>query len=166
MTLPLKKELSIKRPNHYIDNQEFLAALIAFKASVEEAKAKGESIPPVSNYIGLCFMKIAQHLSYAKNFINYSWREEMISDAIENCLKCVANFDPQKSTNPFAYFTQVSWFAFIRRIQKEQKEQKIKGEILRNADLDAIIAQTQDSGEFNDQFLDYIKKQIEFLDSK
>lgn len=111
-------------------------------------------------------MKIAQHLSYAKNFINYSWREEMISDAIENCLKCVANFDPQKSTNPFAYFTQVSWFAFIRRIQKEQKEQKIKGEILRNADLDAIIAQTQDSGEFNDQFLDYIKKQIEFLDSK
>ena len=89
------------------------------------AKLK-KNIPPVTNYIGECFLKIATHLSYRPNFINYTYRDEMISDGIENCLQYVKNFNPEKSSNPFAYFTQIIYYAFLRRIQKEKKQTHVK----------------------------------------
>ena len=92
------------------------------KKEVIEADDLGESRPPVSEYIGECFMKIAEHLSYKPNFINYEYREEMIGDGIENCLMYAHNFDPEKSKNPFSYFTQMIYYAFLRRIQKEKKQ--------------------------------------------
>ena len=113
-------------PNHYVNNAEFLAALLDYKAQVQKAKDAGLDIPPISNYIGDCFIKIATHLSYKSNFINYSFKDDMISDGIENCLTAVAKFDPSKSSNPFAYYTQIIYFAFIRRIQKEKKQLYIK----------------------------------------
>ena len=111
---------------HYVNNKQFLEAISAWKEKVKEAESAGEEIPPVTDYIGECFLKIAQHLSYRPNFINYTFKEEMIGDGIENCLQYVNNFNPEKSKNPFSYFTQIIYYAFIRRIQKEKKHLYVK----------------------------------------
>ena len=135
--------------------------MVAYRKQVDEAAAAGEEQPIVPNYIGECFVKIATHLSYKANFINYTFKDDMISDGIENCLTAVAKFDPSKSTNPFAYYTQVIYFAFIRRIQKEKKQQETKYELIRNMDIDELITQDQDSGEFTNQFLEFLKRQLD-----
>ena len=111
---------------HYVDNQKFLEEMIVYRGKCKDAKSKGELEPQISEYVGECFMKIAQRLSFRPNFINYAFREDMISDGIENCVQYIRNFDPEKSKNPFAYFTQIIFFAFIRRIQKEKKQLYIK----------------------------------------
>ena len=120
----------VKRP-HYVDNKKFLQAMIEWKETCNLAETKGKIRPPVTNYIGECFLKIATHLSYRPNFINYTYRDEMISDGIENCLQYVANFNPEKSKNPFAYFTQIIYYAFIRRIQKEKKQTHVRNKMIR-----------------------------------
>ena len=111
---------------HYVDNQKFLEEMIVYKGKCKDAKSREEPEPQISEYVGECFMKIAQRLSFRPNFINYAFREDMISDGIENCVQYIRNFDPEKSKNPFAYFTQIIFFAFIRRIQKEKKQLYIK----------------------------------------
>ncbi len=111
---------------HYVDNQKFLEEMIVYKGKCKDAKSRGELEPQISEYVGECFMKIANRLSFRPNFINYAFREDMISDGIENCVQYIRNFDPEKSKNPFAYFTQIIYFAFIRRIQKEKKQLYIK----------------------------------------
>jgi hypothetical protein len=115
-----------KKTRNYINNEDFLKALTEYKAKVQLAKSTGAEAPAIPNYIGECFMKIAEGLSHKPNFINYTYRDEMISDGIENCLMYFANFDETKSKNPFAYFTQVIYFAFLRRIQKEKKQLYVK----------------------------------------
>jgi hypothetical protein len=152
------------KANHYIDNAAFLAALIEHRTAVLAAKQAETDLPPISNYLGDCFIKIARHLSYKSNFINYSYKDEMISDAIENCLAVVNNFDPAKSKNPFAYFTQITYFAFIRRIQREKKQLQTKYRYIDQLDLNELITQEQDNGEFNNQFLDYLKTQLDGYD--
>ena len=111
---------------HYIDNEEFLKEMIIYKREFDEAKSKNELPPMISEYLGECFMKIAQRLSFRPNFINYAFKDDMISDGIENCVQYIKNFNPEKSSNPFAYFTQIIYYAFIRRIQKEKKQLYIK----------------------------------------
>lgn len=150
--------------NHYINNQEFLAALIAYRSAVESAAAQGDERPRVPEYIGECFLKIARHLSYKSNFINYSFKDEMISDAIENCLSVVSNFDPAKSKNPFAYFTQITFYAFVRRIQREKKQLQTKYRYIDQLDLNELITQEHDNGDFQNQFIDYLKNQIDGYD--
>ena len=115
---------------HYVNNKEFLEALVIFKAQCARAEEAGEKRPPISNYIGECFLKIATHLSYKPNFVNYMFREDMICDGIENCVQYIQNFNPDKSKNPFAYFTQIIYYAFQRRIQKEKRQLEIKNKIL------------------------------------
>tara|TARA_Y100000593_G_scaffold91414_1_gene180104 strand:- start:8572 stop:9102 length:531 start_codon:yes stop_codon:yes gene_type:complete len=115
-----------KKGAHYVDNKKFLQAMTEWK---EDCVKKGEQVP-VTNYIGECFLKIATHLSYRPNFINYTYREEMISDGIENCLQYVKNFNPEKSNNPFAYFTQIIYYAFLRRIAKEKKQSHVKNKMI------------------------------------
>ena len=110
-----------KVTQHYVDNKKFLAEMTKFRAKVIKASEAGRKRPMVTNYIGECFLKIANHLAYRPNFINYTFRDDMISDGIENCLQYMDNFNPEKSNNPFAYFTQIIYYAFIRRIQKEKK---------------------------------------------
>jgi len=116
----------MSKQKHYINNQDFLAALVEYKAKCAEAEAANKPKPNIPNYIGECWMKIAEGLSHKPNFINYTYRDEMVSDGIENCLMYFANFDPTKSSNPFAYFTQIIYFAFLRRIQKEKKQLYVK----------------------------------------
>ena len=115
-----------KKPKEYVNNADFLKALVQYKEAVKLAKKNGTSAPVIPNYIGECFMKIAEGLSHKPNFINYTYRDEMISDGIENCLMYFANFDETKSSNPFAYFTQIVYYAFLRRIQKEKKQLYVK----------------------------------------
>ena len=115
---------------HYVNNKEFLEALVVFKAKCATAKEAGEPRPRISNYIGECFLKIATHLSYKPNFVNYMFREDMICDGIENCVQYIENFNPEKSKNPFSYFTQIIYYAFLRRIQKEKRQLEIKNKIL------------------------------------
>jgi len=120
--------------NHYIDNKEFYAAMIEWKKVVIEAEESGEPKPPVTDYIGECFLQIAEHLSYRPNFINYPYRDEMVGDGIENCLMYAHNFDPEKSKNPFSYFTQIIYYAFLRRIEKEKKQSYVKYKAMEQLD--------------------------------
>jgi len=115
-----------KPKKHYINNGDFCKALVDYQNLVAVAKAEGKPKPRIPNYIGECFMKIAEGLSHKPNFINYSYRDEMVGDGIENCLMYFENFDTTKSSNAFAYFTQIIYFAFLRRIQKEKKQLYVK----------------------------------------
>ena len=110
-----------RKPENYIDNKEFLKAMIEHKKLIKKAKKENKPIPGVSNYIGKCFLDIATNLARKPNFVNYIFKEDMISDGVENCLMYVDNFDPKKSQNPFAFFTQIIFYSFLRRIQKEKK---------------------------------------------
>jgi|TARA_R100000152_G_C6742419_1_gene166193 DNA-directed RNA polymerase specialized sigma24 family protein len=133
-----------KKSVHYVDNKKFLQAMIDWR----ETWPDEENIPPVTNYIGECFLKIATHLSYRPNFINYTYRDEMISDGIENCLQYVKNFNPEKSKNPFAYFTQIIYYAFLRRIAKEKKQSHIKNKMIEREAYNSFTTMEGDSNTY------------------
>ena len=144
---------------HYVDNKKFLQAMIEHRDKCRIAEEKGKKKPDVSNYIGECFLKIANHLSYRPNFINYTFRDDMISDGIENCLQYMSNFNPDKSTNPFAYFTQIIYYAFIRRIQKEKKQMEVKKKLIQNAGVENMMDQLEgDDAQYRSQLLDFLQR--------
>ena len=143
-----------KKGVHYVDNAKFLQAMKDWKEQCKDAEEAGDEPPRISDYIGECFLKIANGLSFRPNFINYTYKEDMISDGIENCLTYVANFDPEKSNNPFAYFTQIIYYAFIRRIQKEKKQTTIKQK-KRFKERAKQIVKTIPKKEINHQFQPY-----------
>jgi DNA-directed RNA polymerase specialized sigma subunit len=148
-----------KRSVHYVNNKEFLAALIAYKKDVAEAEELGKDKPRITNYLGECFLKIATHLSFKPNFVNYIFKDDMISDGIENCVQYIHNFNPEKSQNPFAYFTQIIHYAFLRRIQKEKKQLEIKNKILEKTGYDEVFYDdNNDGGNYSDY--NSIKDQI------
>jgi hypothetical protein len=119
-----------KQQEHYVNNKEFTAAVAEFNAKVKLAEAEGKTPPRMSNYIGECIYKIATRLSTRPNFINYTYRDEMICDGIENCIQYIKNFNVEKSNNAFAYITQICYYAFLRRIQKEKKQVYIKQQVI------------------------------------
>ena len=165
MKIMKKEEKAVKlKPRekpHYVNNAQFLEAMIEYRDNCEEAEKQGKPKPPVTNYIGECFLKIANHLSYRPNFINYTFRDDMISDGIENCLQYMNNFNPEKSKNPFAYFTQIIYYAFIRRIQKEKKQIQIKSKLIANAGVENMMDQLQgDDQQYQSQLLDYLQKNL------
>ena len=138
------------KKQHYVNNQDLLTALITYKRKVGIAKEKGLEKPRVSNYIGGCFLKIATHLSYRPNFINYMYKDDMICDGVENYIQYIDNIDPEKSNNPFAYFTQIVYYAFLRRIQKEKRQMDIKEKILEKSGYDEVFSVDGDvSSEYN-----------------
>jgi len=148
-----------KRSEHYVDNKKFFEAMVEYKDRCEKAKKRGRKNPPVTNYIGECFLKIANHLSYRPNFINYTFRDDMISDGIENCLQYLGNFNHKKSNNPFAYFTQIIYYAFIRRIQKEKKQASIKYKMIEEANIDEFTVLPGDTdNNYKNQFLEFLRK--------
>ena len=150
-----------KEKPHYVDNKKFLEAMIEHRDKCEKAEKQNKKKPEVTNYIGECFLKIANHLSYRPNFINYTFRDDMISDGIENCLQYMNNFNPEKSKNPFAYFTQIIYYAFIRRIQKEKKQIQIKSKLIANAGVENMMDQLQgDDQQYQSQLLDYLQRNL------
>ena len=133
--------------------------MIEYRDKCRKAEEKNRKKPDVTNYIGECFLKIANHLSYRPNFINYTYRDDMISDGIENCLQYMNNFDPDKSDNPFAYFTQIIYYAFIRRIQKEKKQMQVKAKIIANAGVENMMDQLEgDDAQYQSQMLDFLQR--------
>ena len=146
-----------KRKNNFIDNKEMYAAFVDYRAKVDEAKKNGEPKPQIPHYIGKCFLDIAEHLSMRPNFSNYMYRQDMVMDAVENCVVYCANFDPEKSTNPFSYFTQVCWYAFLRRIGKEKKQIEICDKIISKSGYEAFFEGDQmgTSSEYN-SIKDYV----------
>lgn len=154
-----KKE---KKAIHYVNNKKFYEALVERKKLIKESEESDLDRPQISNYLGECISKIANHLSFRPNFINYTYRDEMISDGIENSLTYIDRFDPEKSSNPFAYFTQVIYWAFVRRITKEKKQQDIKDKMLMHSNLENRISLQlhEDEREFQQQFLDLLDNQV------
>ena len=143
-----------KKSEHYVNNKQLLEALIVYREKVAHAKENDLPKPRITNYLGECFLKIATHLSYKPNFVNYMFRDDMISDGIENCVQYIHNFDPAKSKNPFAYFTQIIHYAFLRRIQKEKKQLDIKTKIIEKTGYDEVMtvddsAMAGSSSEYN-----------------
>ena len=170
-----EKPVDEDNKNHYINNKDFLAALIEYQKDIEDAEEKGLSKPYVTEYIATCFLQIAQRLSYRPNFINYTYKDDMISDGLENCLAYMHNFNPEKSNNPFAYFTQIIYYAFLRRIQKEKKQQYIKYKYFDSTggfeQMDSLQEHDKDSFDYiNDRgsvdFHTHIKEFIDDMEKK
>jgi beta-glucosidase-like glycosyl hydrolase len=159
---------------HYVNNREFSQAVVDYCEDVSAAKSAGNEIPIVPNYIAECFLRIAEGLSHKSNFIRYTYREEMVMDAVENCLKAIENYNVEAATrtgnpNAFAYFTQISWFAFLRRIAKEKKQQDVKLKYLSQSGLeDFIVSNTSDAASVQavQAFVDTLKDRIDKVKEK
>jgi len=154
---------------HYVNNADFSTAVVEYVTRVDKAKEAKTEIPKVPDYIAQCFLRIAEGLSHKSNFIRYTYREEMVMDAVENCLKAVLNYDIEAATrtgkpNAFAYFTQITWYAFLRRIAKEKKQQDIKMKYLTNSGIENFLY-TEDGDNMGQfvvgQFVDNLKDRIE-----
>lgn len=155
----MSEDTPVDTSNHYVDNEKFQEAMLERRALVDEAKAAGKEKPEVSRYIGTCILQIAQHLAYKSNFIGYSYRDEMISDGIENCLRYLDNYDAYKYKKPFAYFTQINYYAFIRRIGREKKQSAIKSKLIRELPFETFDLQKHDeTGEFANAFMDFLQQ--------
>ena len=151
------KPMAPRKKEHYLNNKEFLAELEKYRATVKRAEEQGKPKPRVNNYIGGCFLKIATHLSFRPNFINYMYKDDMICDGIENCIQYIDNFDPAKSSNPFAYFTQIVYFAFLRRIAKEKRQMEIRDKIIEKSGASEVFTIDGESSSEYDQ----IKSRVE-----
>ena len=151
---------------HYVNNAEMLEAIKIYKAKLKEAKENETEHPRIPEYLGECILKIATRLSHKVNFINYSYRDDMILDGIENCMICMNSFDPEKSSNPFSYFTQVIYFAFLRRIAKEKKQSYIKGRLIQEMPFESYNLQGHDDdADFKNAYSAYIQMNSSFDDS-
>ena len=133
-----------KKSIHYVNNAQFSQAVVDYVGKLEECRNEEISLPKVPDYIAQCFLRIAEGLSHKANFIRYTYREEMVMDAVENCLKAISNYNLEAATrtgkpNAFAYFTQITWFAFLRRITKEKKQQDIKLKYLTKSGIENFI---------------------------
>lgn len=155
--------MSKKNTEYYVNNKDFLEAITVFKNKVREAEEQEKTRPRIPHYIGDCFLKIATHLSYKPNFVNYTFREDMISDGVENCVQYINNFDPEKSKNPFAYFTQIIYYAFLRRIQKEKRQNDIKQKILEKTGFEHVMHTDDYGNDMNSSYADMgsIKENVE-----
>lgn len=153
---------------HYVNNADFSTAVVEYVTEVRKAKANKEQLPIVPDYIATCFLKIAEGLSHKSNFIRYTYREEMVMDAVENCLKAIENYNLETATrtgkpNAFAYFTQITWYAFLRRIAKEKKQQDIKLKYLTSSALETFVEVEGDTlaNTVAQQFVDFLKDRID-----
>jgi len=163
------EKLKPKEKPHYVNNREFSFSVVEYVKSVQEAEANGKPIPVVTDYIATCFLKIAEGLSHKANFIRYTYREEMVMDAVENCLKAITNYNIEAATrtgnpNAFAYFTQICYFAFLRRIAKEKKQQDIKFRWLESAGLEDFVKYANEGDHVDSDmngFIDELRSRID-----
>ncbi len=162
-----------ERP-HYVNNAEFSQAVVDYVITVREAREKGEQDPMVPDYIARCFLKICEGLSHKSNFVRYTYREEMVMDAVENCLNAVGNYNIEAATrkgkpNAFGYFTQISWFAFIRRIKKEKKQQDVKLKYLAESGIEEFMVDPDEDPQVAktiQSFVDNLRRRIDDVKEK
>ena len=161
--------MSKKQSVHYVNNADFSQAVVDYVTKVNKARDKGKPHPIVPDYIAQCFLRIAEGLSHKHNFIRYTYREEMVMDAVENCLKAIYNYNIETATrtgkpNAFAYFTQITWYAFLRRISKEKKQQDIKRKYLSRASIEDFVDGFDASAEGAQEILAYVDVLRERID--
>ena len=164
----------IRARPHYVNNKEFTQAVVDYAKEAQEAKAAGKPAPMVTDYLADCLLKMNEGLSHKSNFVRYTYREEMVMDGVENCLKALANFDGTATTrggnpNAFGYFTQISWFAFLRRIAKEKKQQDVKMKFIAESNLDEFMADAADDPEVAkivQSFVDDLRRRIDEVKEK
>ena len=170
----MKNKVKPQDKPHYVNNKEFSLAVVDYCNRLQKAqKQKSKKIPVIDNYIAECFLKIAEGLSHKSNFIRYTYREEMVMDAVENCLKAIKNYDIETATrtgtpNAFAYFTQIAWYAFLRRIDKEKKQQDIKLKYMANIDYEDLVDNensTEQSDEAGQFLVDTLRQKIDDIKS-
>ena len=163
-------KMARKKSIHYVNNSDFSTAVVEYVEKVDNARKTDNNIPKVPDYIAQCFLRIAEGLSHKANFIRYTYREEMVMDAVENCLKAIGNYNLEAATrtgrpNAFAYFTQITWYAFLRRIAKEKKQQEIKLKYLTKSGIESFVDTDLDAGGVGEQvashFVDTLKDRIE-----
>jgi|TARA_B110000908_G_C10267733_1_gene466228 hypothetical protein len=158
-----------KEKPHYVNNRDFSEAVVEYVSTVNVAREKEEKLPVVTDYIATCFLKICEGLSHKANFVRYTYREEMVMDAVENCLKAIENYNIESATrtgkpNAFAYFTQISWYAFLRRIEKEKKQQNIKMKYMAHAGTESFLDESTGEAHANQvaqQFIDTLRIRID-----
>jgi len=168
------RKRNTKNSPHYVNNKEFSLAVCEYANSVKKAQEAGLETPTVPDYIARCFLRMAEGLSHRPNFVRYTYREEMVMDAVENCLKSVASYDVNASTssgvpNAFGYFTQISWFAFLRRIAKEKKQQDVKMKFISEGGLDEFMVSSEDDPETAaaiNSFVDQLRERISEVKDK
>tara|TARA_B100001287_G_scaffold244493_1_gene221189 strand:- start:1729 stop:2310 length:582 start_codon:yes stop_codon:yes gene_type:complete len=156
-----------KEKPHYVNNREFSEAVMEYAISCRDAKEKETTVPKVTDYIARCFIKIAEGLSHRPNFVRYTYREEMVMDAVENCLRAIGNYNIETATrtgkpNAFSYFTQICYFAFIRRITKEKRQQDIKFKFIEKMGIDDFVAMGMDEAgaEETAAYVDTLRQRI------
>jgi len=152
-----------KKSAHYVNNAEFSQAVVNYVTEINKAKADNADLPKVPDYIAQCFLSIAEGLSHKSNFIRYTYREEMVMDAVENCLKAIENYNIEAATrtgnpNAFAYFTQITWYAFLRRIAKEKKQQDIKLKYLTRSGIENFV-----DGDMSDNYMNVVGSFVDTL---
>tara|TARA_B110000285_G_scaffold45646_1_gene51038 strand:+ start:2387 stop:2956 length:570 start_codon:yes stop_codon:yes gene_type:complete len=162
-----------KAKPHYVNNKEFSLAVVEYVRSANEAKEKDLEVPKVTNYVATCFMKISEGLSHRPNFVRYTYREEMVMDGVENCLRAINNYRIETATrtgnpNAFSYFTQICYFAFIRRITKEKKQQDIKFRFIERMGIEDFAAMGMDSNGAQQtmEYVDQLRQRIDQVRTK
>ena len=150
---------------HYVNNRQFSYAVVDYVTEANEAKEDGTKNPIVPDYIAICFMKICEGLSHKPNFVRYTYRDEMVMDGVENCLKAIYNYRIDASTrtgkpNAFSYFTQIAYFAFIRRIVKEKKQSDIKFKFMEQANIEEFVSSIDMNNPIDQSFLDTLREKI------
>ncbi len=169
----MTKKLKPREKPHYVNNREFSYAVVDYVKSVNDAEGKNETPPKVTDYIATCFMKISEGLSHRPNFVRYTYRDEMVMDAVENCLRAIRNYKIETATrtgnpNAFSYFTQICFFAFIRRITKEKKQQDIKHRFIERMGVEDFMDMGMDAQAANDTraYVDQLKSRIDVIKTK
>jgi hypothetical protein len=170
----MSKHQEAREKPHYVNNKVFTDAVIEYCTEVQACRKAGKPEPMVTNYLAESLLKINERLSHKSNFVRYTYREEMVMDGVENCLKALANFDPTASTrggkpNAFGYFTQISWFAFLRRIQKEKRQQDLKLKYIAESGLDEFMIDPNEDPEVAkvvQNFVDNLRRRIDDVKDK
>ena len=166
--------MKAKEKPHYVNNADFSAAVVEHVKEVNKAVAKDQQVPIVPHYVAECLLKIAERLSHKSNFVRYTYREEMVMDAVENCLKALANYNVEAATrggkpNAFGYFTQISWYAFLRRIQKEKRQQDLKLKYIAESGLDEFMVDPDEDpavAKAVQGFVDNLRRRIDDVKTK
>ena len=165
----MTEKVKPKDKPHYVNNREFSDAVNDYVRTLNEARKNNDPHPVVPNYIATCFLKICEGLSHKPNFIRYTYREEMVMDAVENCLKAIENYDIDAATrsgrpNAFSYFTQIAWYAFLRRIAKEKKQFDIKVKFMAEADFSDLVDTHEHADSTGDgYFVEELRDRIEVI---
>ena len=172
-TTPAKKLKPREKP-HYVNNADFSAAVVEHAKASQKAVEDGVPIPVVNDYVASCLMKICEGLSHKSNFVRYTYRDEMVMDAVENCLRAIGNYNVEAATrggkpNAFGYFTQIAWFAFLRRISKEKKQQDVKLKYIAESGLDEFMVDADEDPEVAkavQSFVDNLRRRIDEVKEK